>query len=54
MNAGNFKIIGKLSTDELYITVKEGNDKIVEALNAAIKELYDSGKYEELREKWGV
>ena len=54
VNAGNFKIIGKLSTDELCITVKEGNDKIVEALNAAIKELYDSGKYEELREKWGV
>lgn len=52
--SGNFKIIDTLTSDELCITVKQGNDLIVEAVNKAIEEFFASGKYEELREFWGV
>lgn len=52
--SGNFKIIDTLTSDELCITVKQGNDLIVEAVNKAIEEFFASGKYDELREFWGV
>lgn len=51
---GGFKIIDTLTSDELCITVKEGNDVLVEAVNKAIEQFNASGKYNELRETWGV
>ena len=51
---GGFKIIDTLTSDELCIAVKEGNDVLVEAVNKAIEQFNASGKYNELRETWGV
>ena len=54
VDSGNFKIIDTLTSDELCVTVKEGNDVLVEAVNKAIDQFMASGEYENLREKWGV
>lgn len=51
---GGFKIIDTLTSDELCITIKEGNDVLVEAVNKAIEQFNASGKCDELRAAWGV
>ena len=54
VDSGSFKIIDTLTSDELCVTIKEGNDVLVEAVNKAIDQFKASGEYENLREKWGV
>ena len=44
----------KLAEDNLCITVKEGNNFILEALNKAVEEFISSGESEQLKEKWGL
>ncbi|MET8287679.1 transporter substrate-binding domain-containing protein [Streptomyces sp. NPDC048448] len=52
-NAGAFKVVDNLNTGEQYgFTVKKGNTKLVDALNAAIKDAKADGTYKKLYEKW--
>lgn len=43
-----------LVEDNLCITVKEGNTKLLEALNVAIEEFMSSGTSDEYKEVWGL
>lgn len=52
-NAGAFKVVDNLNTGEQYgFTVKKGNTKLVDAVNAAIKDAKADGTYKKLYEKW--
>ncbi|MFJ5274072.1 transporter substrate-binding domain-containing protein [Streptomyces sp. NPDC088358] len=52
-NAGAFKVVDNLNTGEQYgFTVKKGNTKLVDAINAAIKGAKADGTYKKLYEKW--
>ncbi|MFG2479395.1 transporter substrate-binding domain-containing protein [Streptomyces fagopyri] len=52
-NAGAFKVVDNLNTGEQYgFTVKKGNTKLVDAVNAAIKGAKADGTYKKLYEKW--
>ncbi|MEU0036924.1 transporter substrate-binding domain-containing protein [Streptomyces sp. NPDC006333] len=52
-NAGAFKVVDNLNTGEQYgFTVKKGNTKLVDAINAAIKDAKADGTYKKLYEKW--
>lgn len=49
----NYELVGGTFTDEPYgIAVKKGNQTFVDELNKALKALKDSGKYDEIHDKW--
>ncbi|WP_409299733.1 transporter substrate-binding domain-containing protein [Peribacillus sp. SCS-155] len=49
----SFELVGGTFTEEPYgIAVKKGNKELVDALNKALKALKDSGKYDEIKNKW--
>ncbi|MFS0604211.1 transporter substrate-binding domain-containing protein [Peribacillus frigoritolerans] len=48
-----YELVGGTFTEEPYgIAVKKGNTQFVEELNKALKSLKDSGKYDEIHDKW--
>jgi polar amino acid transport system substrate-binding protein len=50
---GKLKIVGEPFTDEYYgIVVQKGNTELLEKINAGLKKVLDSGKDEELMDKW--
>lgn len=50
---GNFKVLGQGFTDEKYgIGLKKGDSKTCEAVNTAVKKLWDNGTMKQLLEKW--
>lgn len=50
---GDFEIVEEYSTDETYgLAMEKGNDALVEAVNEQLAELRDSGKYDELYDKY--
>ncbi|WP_066316098.1 transporter substrate-binding domain-containing protein [Bacillus sp. FJAT-29814] len=49
----NYTLVGGTFTEEPYgIAVKKGNKELVDAINDALKKLKDSGKYDEIKDKW--
>ncbi|WP_409275295.1 transporter substrate-binding domain-containing protein [Neobacillus sp. SCS-31] len=49
----SFELVGGTFTEEPYgIAVKKGNEELVEKLNEALKAVKDSGKYDEIKDKW--
>ncbi|WP_066255996.1 transporter substrate-binding domain-containing protein [Neobacillus drentensis] len=49
----SFELVGGTFTKEPYgIAVKKGNQALVDELNKALKSLKDSGKYDEIKDKW--
>ncbi|MFJ7975542.1 transporter substrate-binding domain-containing protein [Peribacillus sp. JNUCC 23] len=49
----SFELVGGTFTEEPYgIAVKKGNEDFVKKLNEALKALKDSGKYDEIHNKW--
>lgn len=49
----SFELVGGTFTEEPYgIAVKKGNQELVDELNKALKSLKDSGKYDEIKDKW--
>lgn len=47
------KIVGEPLTEEFYgIAIKKGNTELLEKVNAALQSLKDSGKYQEIYDKW--
>lgn len=49
----SYELVGGTFTEEPYgIAVKKGNTSLVEALNTALKNIKDSGKYDEIHNKW--
>ncbi len=47
------KVLDKsLTTEQYAIAVKKGNEKVLKAVNKALKELKDSGEYDKLFEKY--
>ncbi|WP_084959475.1 glutamate ABC transporter substrate-binding protein [Thermoactinospora rubra] len=52
-SGGQFKVLGQPFTDEKYgVGLKKGDTKTCEAVNAAIKKLWDNGTMKQLQEKW--
>ncbi|MFI7125402.1 transporter substrate-binding domain-containing protein [Nonomuraea sp. NPDC050153] len=50
---GNFKVLGQGFTDEKYgVGLKKGDTKTCEAVNAAVKKLWDNGTMKQLLDKW--
>ncbi|WP_240776745.1 glutamate ABC transporter substrate-binding protein [Nonomuraea basaltis] len=50
---GNFKVLGQGFTDEKYgIGLKKGDTKTCEAVNTAVKKLWDNGTMKQLLDKW--
>ncbi|MDP1421476.1 transporter substrate-binding domain-containing protein [Peribacillus simplex] len=49
----SYELVGGTFTEEPYgIAVKKGNTDFVDELNKALKSLKDSGKYDEIHDKW--
>ncbi|MDN4491998.1 transporter substrate-binding domain-containing protein [Ureibacillus aquaedulcis] len=49
----NFELVGDIFTDEPYgIAMKKGSDDFVQAVNDALAELKENGKYDEIYNKW--
>jgi putative glutamine transport system substrate-binding protein len=49
----SFELVGGTFTEEPYgIAVKKGNKELVDELNKALQSLKDSGKYDEIKDKW--
>lgn len=49
----SFELVGGTFTEEPYgIAVKKGNQELVDKLNKALQSLKDSGKYDEIKDKW--
>ena len=49
----SFELVGGTFTKEPYgIAVKKGNTELVDELNKALKAIKDSGKYDEVKDKW--
>ncbi|RFU66882.1 amino acid ABC transporter substrate-binding protein [Bacillus sp. V59.32b] len=49
----SYELVGGTFTEEPYgIAVKKGNTELVDAINDALKSIKDSGKYEEIQNKW--
>lgn len=49
----SLKIIGKPFTKEFYgVAVKKGNSKVLNTINKGLKAVMDSGKANELKDKW--
>ena len=54
-NKDSVKVIDVPLTTEYYaIAVKKGNTELKDKINAALKEIKDSGKLDELIEQWGI
>lgn len=50
---GELKIVGEPFTDEFYgVAVKKGNTEVLETINAGLEKVLDSGKDEEIKDKW--
>ncbi|WP_260477629.1 glutamate ABC transporter substrate-binding protein [Nonomuraea sp. WAC 01424] len=50
---GNFKVLGQGFTDEKYgIGLKKSDSKTCEAVNTAVKKLWENGTMKQLLEKW--
>ncbi|MEW5814090.1 MAG: basic amino acid ABC transporter substrate-binding protein [Spirochaetota bacterium] len=50
---GKLKIVGKPFTEEFYgVAVTKGNTKVLDLINKGLKKVLDSGKVEELKNKW--
>ncbi|MEO3802716.1 glutamate ABC transporter substrate-binding protein [Nonomuraea sp. B1E8] len=50
---GNFKVLGQGFTDEKYgVGLKKGDTKTCEAVNTAVKKLWDNGTMKQLLDKW--
>jgi len=50
---GGMKILGEPFTNEQYgIAVKKTNTSMMSKINASLKKMFDSGKYDELIAKW--
>ncbi len=50
---GSLKIVGAPFTEEYYgVAVKKGNKKVLDLFNKGIKAVIDSGKADELKDKW--
>jgi polar amino acid transport system substrate-binding protein len=50
---GQTEIAATITTDEQYgIGVKQGNDELLEAINAALADMMADGTYDEIFEKW--
>ena len=48
-----FKIVGETLTEEFFgIAINKNNPELLEAVNGALAEIMESGKYEELISKW--
>lgn len=48
-----YELVGKLFIEEFYgIVVKKGNKELVDVLNDVFKKIKDSGKYDEIYDKW--
>ncbi|MCP1494883.1 putative glutamine transport system substrate-binding protein [Peribacillus frigoritolerans] len=49
----SYELVGGTFTEEPYgIAVKKGNSEFVEELNKALKSLKESGKYDQIHDKW--
>lgn len=49
----SYQVVGDIFTDEPYgIAMKKDSPELVKAINDALKELKDNGKYDELYNKW--
>jgi putative glutamine transport system substrate-binding protein len=49
----SYELVGGTFTKEPYgIAVKKGNKELISELNKALKSLKDSGKYDEIKDKW--
>lgn len=49
----NYELVGGQFTEEPYgIAMKKGSDDLVQAINDALAELKENGKYDEIYEKW--
>ena len=49
----NYELVGGTFTDEPYgIAVKKGETELLEALNAALKELKENGEYDKIHDSW--
>ena len=49
----NYELVGGQFTEEPYgIAMKKGSDDLVEAVNDALAELKENGKYDEIYKKW--
>ncbi|GAA0181870.1 transporter substrate-binding domain-containing protein [Clostridium sediminicola] len=54
-NDDSFIIVGEpLTIEDTAIATKKGNDKLIEEINKAIKELKEDGTIDTLKEKWKV
>ncbi|PZG06119.1 glutamate ABC transporter substrate-binding protein [Nonomuraea aridisoli] len=52
-SGGSFKVLGQGFTDEKYgVGLKKGDTKTCEAVNAAVKALWDNGTMKTLLDKW--
>ncbi|BAQ10310.1 glutamine-binding protein [Bacillus sp. OxB-1] len=49
----NYELVGGTFTDEPYgIAVKKGETELLDALNAALKELKENGEYDKIHDSW--
>ncbi|MEK3935338.1 transporter substrate-binding domain-containing protein [Sporosarcina sp. FSL W7-1349] len=49
----NYELVGGTFTDEPYgIAVKKGETELLDALNAALKELHESGEFDNIYNNW--
>ena len=47
------KIVGDVMNAEAYaIAVQKGNSELLDKINAGMKDLQDSGKFDEIHDKW--
>ena len=53
-DGGKFTIVGKYETDEAYgfAMKKQGSEDLVAAVNAELGELRESGKYQEVYDRY--
>ena len=50
---GSLKIVGTPFTEEYYgVAVKKGNKEVLDLINKGIQAVIDSGKADELKDKW--
>ena len=50
---GGYEVVAEFSTDEQYgLAMRKGNSELVDAVNEQLKELRDSGEYQEIYDKY--
>ena len=53
--SGGFHVLGEVGEpSEIVMVLKKDSSSLTDALNAALKELRESGKYDEILKKWLV